>query len=209
MAFPNPNILSAFTGVDENPLSESAAWSGPTEAGQPQLQRLSNQAAAVGSFAGSHRASPSLADIEVYCDVPVLPTSTKGVSLRARIQNAGNTTTMTCYHWTYVVGTGFQWYKVTAGHTFTQIGTTFAPHVLLAGEQLGMSVVGTTISGYYGVAGVWTLVDSRTDASIGGAGLIGASLDDTTGRIDNFGGGAPAAGGTILAPSASMLLLGV
>ena len=191
MSFPTTSVLTSFTGADESPLSEGGAWAGPVESGIAQMRRVSNTVKAAAASGGSYRTGLSSADLEAYLDVITLPTAGNGAIVRLRIQNPGNTTTATCYIWVYIVGTGFQWYKMTAGHTYTQIGATFTPHTLAAGEQLGASVIGTTISGYYGVGGAWTLVDSRTDASISGAGTIGLGADESvTTVLDNFGGGA-------------------
>lgn len=193
MAFPNTTLIDSLQGANSNPIA--APWQGPTENGKGQIQIVSNRAACQAPFSSSANwANIVASEEEAWITVFVLPGGGgAGAFLEIRVQNSGNTATATCYRFVYIPGTGFQLYTLTAGHTFTQIGSTFNPRAMNAGDQLGLSVstgaTTNTISGYYGIGNAFTLVNAFTDSTINGTGTIGFGGDDTTVRFINIGGG--------------------
>lgn len=202
MAFPTNGILSTFTGTDEDPLSEGGNWNGPTETGQNRPKRVSN-AISVTTAPGTAWWTPATfgPDTEVYLDtIPTIPTAGKGIAVQARIVNPGNASTAALYLLVWTNGTGFRYFKMTAGGTFVQIGTTYSGHTLANGEGIGLTVTGTgtvTLTGYYKSSGVWTAIPTGTDASspLNAAGFIGVQVEDNLMSADGFGGGTISAGG--------------
>lgn len=196
--FPVQGILSTFTGANEDPLYETGKWSGPVEAtGATQCQRLSNSAASDSTTPPSESLWVTSVgpDCEAYLDsVPTLPGAGNSVGVFGRIQNPGNSSTAAFYDFIWTNGTGYRFFKMTAGGTFTQIGSTVTTHTMAAGEGIGFSVKGSnpvTLQGYYKSGGTWIACTNATDASspITAAGFIGIFLGDTTVRADGFGGG--------------------
>lgn len=198
---PVTSILSTFTGANEDPLTEGGAWSStPIVNGSTALmQRLSNVAAKSASGTGQARqawVASYAADQEVFCTVPTLPGAGQGVGVFARVQNPGNATTCKAYAGFYTPGTGFRIFSI-SGTTFTQRGSTSAT-TMSAGDKLWLSCNGTSIVLSVFTSGAWTSKVSVTDSNVTGGGQLGIELDDATGRIDDFGGGALKAGGGLL-----------
>lgn len=196
MAFPTTSVLTSFTGADEDPLSEGGNWAGPIRNAQRQAERFTN--------AARHSANPDNTvsgtsywtvtqygpNVEVFATVPELPSSTHGVSVWARIHNPGNATTMEAYLGVYTTDTGFRIFKVTAGATFAQIGSTDAT-VASAGDKIGLEVIGTSLTLYHFTSGSWVSRVTGTDSAITGSGYIGLEFSSniTAGTLDDFGGG--------------------
>lgn len=79
------------------------------------------------------------------------------------------------------------------GGAFTTLAS--PTHTCTNGDNIGIKRVGTAITSWYkAAAGSWTQVSSVTDSSVTGAGHLFATIDDTTGAINNFGGGSLIAG---------------
>ena len=96
---------------------------------------------------------------------------------------------MRSYNFVYKVGSGFEYWRGINGGTYTQLGATIASPALAVGDGLGFRVQGSTLTGYYRKAGVWTALASRTDTVITGAGYAGLELNgaNSNGRADDYG----------------------
>ena len=96
---------------------------------------------------------------------------------------------MRSYNFVYKVGSGFEYWRGVNGGTYAQLGATIASPALAVGDGLGFRVQGSTLTGYYRKAGVWTALASRTDTVITGAGYAGLELNgaNSNGRADDFG----------------------
>lgn len=184
---PRTSILSSFTGADENPLSEGGVWSStPILTSSASLfERLSNQAAANGASARQPYNTTFANDQEAFVTLAT-PTSA-GSGVYCRIQNEG-TASANGYAGQYHTGVGWRIFRVAAGAA-TQIGSTDAT-VAAAGDGLWLSCIGTTITLYHFTGGQWHVRVQVTDSVVAGGGKIGMVCGDTTGRLDDFGGGA-------------------
>jgi hypothetical protein len=195
--FPNvATVLDSGTGTDASPIAGN--WSGPIESGIGQLKRLSNQFASVAnSFSHSYwNAAQFGPDVEVIVTIPTKSASGASCGVWGRIQNPGNTSTCAAYM-VEVGSTGIDIYKLTAGHTYAQLGTRIT-QTITSGDSVGMSIHGTTIESWYKVgAGAWTMLDSQTDSAISGAGYVGLEIDHSDVRCTNFGAGTIVAAGTL------------
>lgn len=83
----------------------------------------------------------------------------------------------------------------TIGGSNTQLSSSVAYGAPSAGDGIGFSAVGTTLTSWLNTGGVWTVLESITDSSITGAASIGFDNNTPTNFIDSFGGGT-----VILAP---------
>jgi len=162
-----------------------------------QAERLSNQAAHSlnpdGTKAGQSYWTPETFGpaTESHATIAVLPGGTTGVAVWARIQNPNNATTMAAYLGVYTNGTGWRLFKVTAGATFAQIGSTDAT-VAVAGDGIWLQCIGTTIRLFHFTGGLWVERCSGLDSAITAAGYIGMEFSigsPNAGRLDDFGGG--------------------
>ena len=140
--------------------------------------------------------------LEAYVDIPVLPTTT-GFGLFLR----GNSTATTCYSLLYALGSpnaiGLYYFSGGSfvGQAGSSINVTFA-----AGDTLGARMVGNVLTLFRKTGGVWSVLGTITDTSnyISGAGYIGCyTYNDTTVRLDNFGGGTVPGGTTTVYPNSA------
>lgn len=194
MPSPTTPVLTSFTGADEDPLSEGAAWAGPTQSGKRQLRRLTNMAhrSATGTAAEgqSYRGAGTGPDSEVYATIATVPTAAgEGVAVWCRIQNPGNATTMTAYLGAWTKGTGWRLFRVHSGGTFVQIGATQATPDPVAGEKIWLDVTGSALALRHFTAGAWVDRVTSTDTNITVAGYIGGEISGGVGDLDEFGGG--------------------
>ncbi len=188
-AFPSGGVLDAFGRADASPLS--GLWSGPVKSTQSPLRLIGGQAASgLASYnSGWYTGSQFGPDMDVFVTVTGLPASGQQITLLARVQNPGSATLMRSYNFVYKVGSGFEYWRGINGGTYTQLGATIASPALAVGDGLGFRVQGSTLTGYYRKAGVWTALASRTDTVITGAGYAGLELNgaNSNGRADDFG----------------------
>lgn len=216
-SFPTTDVLTTFTGADEDPLSEGGDWASSIRwdggGGVPanDLRLVSNQAGPSASGANSHCASywntSFAADQEVFATVGVKCDDGKWCSLAARIQDP-STSGVDFYALEIdaVAGSANDtWsiyrYNDNSGSLVGSLGT----QEFSAGDKIGLEVSGTgatvTLRAYIYTGGVWTQVGSDVEDTSGSritaAGYIGAHMNDTAnaGRWDDFGGGEIVVGG--------------
>lgn len=201
MAFPTTSVLDNFTRADASLYTGN--WTDIAISGEngATLRVISNQlgmssAAASDAFWNASTFGP---DVEAFVTVATLSSSNNGCELYARLTGTGATATGYLIYYERQAGTDiFQVYRLDAGATFVQLGADFTQEVS-AGDSIGLSVVGTTITVWYkAAAGAWTSLGTRTDATYAGTNSrIGVEIDNNTViRLDDFGGGTVVGGGT-------------
>ena len=145
--------------------------------------------------------------MDVFFTVAGLPGNGQELTVLARVQNPGSGSLMRSYNFVYRVGTGFQYWRGVNGGSYAQIGATVSSPVLVVGDGLGFRVQGSTLTGYYRKAGVWTALPSRTDTTIVGAGFAGLELNgaNSGGRADDFAAATVGAAPPAAPPSNTVL----
>lgn len=89
----------------------------------------------------------------------------------------------------------------------TKLGSDFTVSGYGVDSQIGIEIVGTTITVYHKASGgSWSVVTTRTDSTYSAAGYIGLELYDNVTRTDDFGGGTVGGAPTLLP---RLALLGV
>lgn len=195
MAFPTTSVLDSFGQANEDPLSSSGKWSGPTESGHAQLQVTSNTATghSSGSSSSWWNVTTFGPDTEAYITI-----STKGNTgatdyLWINLQTPG-TAGIDGYFiaYNYLAGTDTQEIYRIDNDGFTRLGAAISTEYS-AGDGLGVDNVAGLINVYRNNAG-WASVGNRSDSTYG-TGYIGLGADRDVERLDDFGGGTVTGGG--------------
>jgi len=183
VAFPTTGILDDFNRANEGP-PPSANWTGPWRTAN-LLVVNTNQLARSGGNADAYWNPTTFGpNMEAFATLPVLPVVGAAI-LGGRLQSPGaGTTDGYATSWSPASSGSLVFYR-SDNAALTQLGATVTSTSVSAGDQIGMSVVGSVISWYLN----GSLVDTRSDATYSGAGYIGAGCNDATLRMDNFGGG--------------------
>jgi hypothetical protein len=187
-SFPINGILDNFNRADEGP-PPSASWSSqilPTTSTADPMKTASNFASgSSGNFCSQAWASTPTNNQEAYITTITGAANYFGVWVRA---SAINTSGITAYEARCRdSGTNiflYRWDNDSTRVTLTSVAQTWA-----AGDSLGMSITGSSISVYFkSGAGAWTLVIGPfTDANYT-SGKIGMGVEASA-LLDNFGGG--------------------
>lgn len=187
MAFPTTALKDDFNRTDEAPIA-GGLWTGPIINGHARNRIVSNVAApdAGGNTCTNYLSSSYLADQEIYFTVPTLPESGTGIAMWARIANP-NTGTASAVLAAYDVGSGFRIWDLTNAGTYTQLGSSVAG-TMVAGDKLGLELIGTTVNMYWYTGGTWTTIMTVT-TSLTNNGYIGFGSSGTAVRADDYGGG--------------------
>jgi hypothetical protein len=133
-------------------------------------------------------------DQEVAIDIVVKPSQGDYIALYLRCSDPSSS--QTGYFVSMVTQGGTDTVSVDrfTGFSFTGIGADYSQE-FSAGDKLGASIVGTTISVYRHNGTSWSLLFTRTDSTYSTGNYIGISNEDGTGEYDNFYGGAISEGG--------------
>ena len=181
MAFPVTGVLDDFNRADAITLGANwsnisgAAQDGGISSNQAYNPDASNEAL-------YWNVAQYGADCEAYLSIPVLSAS-NGVSVRARLKDVGGSGS-DGYELYVTFGGNWEIYEITNG-TGTKLGSTVAGGIS-ATDQIGISLVGSTIKGYRNGSEIL----SRTDGTWGASGYIGIYLPNSSiVRLENFGGG--------------------
>lgn len=189
MAFPTTGILDALNvGPTENPLSHGGNWVGMNSGLNLRLNTDGTSFFAQ----GQNSATPSSRiwnpatygpDTEVYITCVKLPASTNYIRLWARISNPG-AAGQTSYMLQWGNGTNNCSIHIESSlGSFSQLAQTTQAYVV--NDVLGFSVVGSTLTAYLN----GTSVLSTTDSTYTSAGSIALGIKDSTGWMQQFGGG--------------------
>jgi hypothetical protein len=186
MAFPTTSLLDALTAA-----ALSANWTTGGVLGDAAAMTENSNGAFSSTGAGASAVwNPTVfgADQEAYATLHVLPAPTAFAQVWVRITNPPSATT-TGYFLRVTPSTGvFNVRKKIAGGSSSSIGT--FSQAVAAFDSFGLSVVGSTLTAWYkSGAGAWVSLGSFVDASIAGGGSVGFSVNDSTVRLTNFGGG--------------------
>lgn len=184
--FPTGTVLDNANRANVSPAG--APWTGGINSATVGLKVVSNQLAQVsGSFPNAVISGPYGPDVDVWVQVPVLPTSGY-VFLGARMLSPAS-------NWS---GYGLVWIPGAQDQYILRRYTSGTPSLLnntgtgklAAGGWVGMRVKGNAISAYSSADGsTWTQQNLTSDLTYTAAGAIGMELGDATVRADNFSGG--------------------
>ena len=130
------------------------------------------------------------ADEEVFCTVTTATGSGATVAIYLRCKDIASAATLDGYALILTEAATDSWgiNTITNG-VVGLIGSTFTQEVA-NGDSIGLRIVGSTLTAWYKASGgSWTQLASRTDSTYAAAGYLALSISDTTGRVDDFGGG--------------------
>lgn len=188
MSFPVNGVLDSFTRADVT-NSLGANWTGVIRAAWGSHGILSNQAYPAGNYRSTYwSASQFGPDCEVYATLPVIGNvgANPYSELWARLQNPGNDGTRNGYFLRLTLSSAYIGKNVAGAETI--LGGSIATPV--SGDKWGLEIIGTTINAYRDSGSGWSLISTKTDSSVSGAGYIGFDNgNDTSARFDEFGGG--------------------
>ena len=183
--FPTTPILSDFSSAGGPPPTGFTNW---VAAG---LVATGGQCAPSGTGlrGGYWTTAMTGADVEVYIDIAVEPSSGGSSTLVARLDTGTTNAYMLVLGETAPDALTLQ--RMDAGVSTTLDSTT---QELAAGDAYGIRCVGQLIEGWVRLDGIWTRKLSAEDATYAGTGSnnkLALLLNDsvTTARYDNFGGG--------------------
>lgn len=187
MAFGQTSILDNFNRADEGP--PMTGWATPALAAG--LKIVTNVCAANAANAlGVWNSILSSADCESWFTVSTATALSGIVYVFGRLKEIASAATLDGYSVSVTEAATDTWAinSVTNG-VATAIGATFNQEVS-NGDAIGICCVGSSIQAWYKASGgSWSMLAERTDGTYAAAGYIGAGITDTTGRIDDFGGG--------------------
>ena len=200
-AFPVSSVVDNFNRANENPLSQSAAWTTGVISGQSALTVATNQC--VGSSAGSNSAYRSTimsgADEEAFVTIATHG-SNNDFAVFARLANPGSAGAVDGYKCQLALG-GTQQIRLQRLDNDVPTQIAAVNQTITGGDGAGIECVGSNIAGYFNDNGAgWAAVTSVADATYGAAGYLGLQQNNTMNVGDDFGGG-------ILAAAAASLLL--
>lgn len=192
--FPTTGLIDNFNRADQNPLADG--WTNRVRTGAVDLRILSNQVAAnAGSHASAYRTTAVGPDSEAYVIIATKAANDGHVGVWARLQTPGTTGTADGYVFAGFTRAGtdeWQLFRMD-NDALTQLGATVTEEIV-AGDSVGIEIIGTTIRGMRKTSGAWEEQLSVTDATYTESGNIGLDLSETTSRGDDFSGGTVVAG---------------
>lgn len=189
MPAPITAVLDTFTRANETPIAGN--WSGPVISGSG-LILTSNRLGSGGIFQSSYwNAAQFGPNCEVYATIAVKPGVGDNMELYARLSTPG--ATVTGYVLRFKGGSPTDQLQLLRRDSGVEVAIGFGDTSALwnVNDKMFLRISGSTIEGwrYNSVAATWTLLCTTTDATYAGAGFIGASIDDSVSRYDDFGGG--------------------
>lgn len=191
MAFPTTPVLDTFTGNNGDDLPVySASWSAIT--GTSNLEIQNNSTTGTVSVCGNSWNVQNFGpNSEVYFTVSTKP-GTGAVAIGfLRGQATGDLTTIDEYEILVVTQAGTDLIQIrrTDNGVATVLGGNISQEVT-DGDGLGLAAFGSNLQAYYRTGGVWSeLSTARADTTYILSGRIGLIVNDTTQRLDDFGGG--------------------
>lgn len=201
MGFPMTSVLDNFNRANTGP-PPSSSWDYPTTSlnvglGLIVSSNLLKVSLTGGGDADSYWKTVCGPDCEAYFTITTFPSGTQdvGINLRGLNPGAGGSggTTFSGYEIDVAAlnTTATLKYFRADSNVYTQLGSTETPGNFVAGDKFGVQMIGSTVQAWRFHSGAWaTYGASRTDATYGGAGIIGAIIGaNATTRLDDFGGG--------------------
>ena len=190
---PATGLLDQFERPNEDPLSQSGAWSETPLFGTGQTLEVLGSAAGQNEgevvAADSFRADEVVGDAEVHARIANVPNNNQWFYLYLHLQDAGAAGVdgyrAAWFHWISTDGLYIQ--KIIDG-----VATTIAGPLAVDpanGDTLLLRRFGLLLELWRKNAGNWTKLLSTLDGSYT-SGRIGLGMDDDDGKWDDFGGGA-------------------
>lgn len=189
MAFPTTAVLDSFNAGALQALSARAGWSAAhANPGTGDFTTDAVPTTAVSTSASDNLWGTGFTDCEVW--VTLGAAGAVEIDLYARWSGSASRNGYSLI-W-LASGTQFSLVRVASGSNTTI--SSVATQGLGAGDSLGMSVIGTSLQGWYKPsAGAWSMLVSATDATYAGSGSIGVDSFSASNTLDAFGGGAATA----------------
>jgi hypothetical protein len=196
VAFPTTPVLDNFNRANGVIGSDWLAAFGDTI---PAINTNAAMGGGAGWFGAVWAPSGSVAsfgpDVEAYYTLTSADASSQTAMVLGRVANPTSGSTYNGYGARIVAGQLIIGKYTASVYTQLVAGASITP---AAGDKIGISCVGSTISLWYAPAGTWpgTANHSVTDTSFTGAGAIAVDWNQTganTNGMDDFGGGTIAA----------------
>lgn len=189
MPFPTTTVLDDFNTGANQALSTRAGWSASHCVGFGDFTTDAVPTKAVSASQGDNIWGTQFTDVEAYFTIADWTGGSGSWQLYARF---GTAAAQNGYRVSHFTGT-ILLQTVTGGGTSNLASASLT---LAAGDAMGISCIGSLITGYTKVgAGDWTAFGSATDATYAGPGNIGAVAQAAGLNMDSFGGGAFVTGG--------------
>ena len=187
-------VLDNFTGGDENPIATN--WSGPIRSGDSQLERLSNKLAhTAGSSGGSYYDITTFGpDVEAFITLDTLNVEDGSAHSHLIVRGNGFGTSSPTGYSVYIfrnAGASNDWLTAARWNgtgSYVDLGASVNIGDWVAGEKIGIRVIGNTITGWRYTGGSWSEILSRTDSTYAASGSVGLwDQTDSGARWDDFG----------------------
>lgn len=191
MAFPTTGVLDGFNRADGALGSNWTAepWNDTATGFAISSNTVRGNAATFSYDWAWYNAASYGPDVEVYIDVTVAGSSE--YYLAARITSPSGSASTGDGYAVYQKGTILQFARFDNGAE-TILGSDDTVTTLATGDGFGFEIIGSTLTAYRRVSGVWSQYGTtRTDSTYSAGGFIGMGLyeDSRTAQLDNFGGG--------------------
>lgn len=200
-AFPTAAVVDNFNRADENPLSQSGAWTTGIISGHAALTVGANQC--VGSTASTNSAyrTTIMSGADEECFVTLATHgSNNEFAVYARLANPGAASSVDGYKAQLSLGGTLQ-VRIQRVDNDTPTNIATVNQTIDGGDSVGLECIGSTIAAYFNDDGAgWASVTSVADATYSAAGYIGLHDNNQFNVADDFGGG------VIAAAAASLLL---
>lgn len=184
-----PNLISDFTGADENPLSEGGNWGSPIDSSLPTnvLQKIGNSAsgATVGDCYSYWTPGDFGPDVEAYI---TFSTWANGGGILLRVQEEGGAGTWDGYRIRFSPPSTPQISRVDNAVITNLTLTGSVTATWASGDKLGASCQGSVIRiwRFPSAGSAWALHGTANDATYPNDGKIGVYCNSTTIRADDF-----------------------
>lgn len=185
---PTTPVRDNFNRADSANLG--ANWTSLTAA---QIGISSNQADGVsGNCLSYYNVEEYGAAQESYVTIAVKPATGETAAVYVRMKDVASILTLDCYLAGLIPQAGTDLVRVQ--RVDNAVATTLGSDIsqeFNAGDKLMLRAIGSTLSiwRYDAGTGVWTQIGTRTDSTYLAGGRIGMIIQNTTTRLDDFGGG--------------------
>lgn len=183
MSFPTTPVLDTFSDTEGPPMT---GWATPTGVSGLRSAAGVCQADAANAF-GIWNSILSGADAEVYTTITTATGAGQTIGLFVRAKDIGSAATIDTYGLTILeAGTDAWTLQIYTNGVPSSIGASFDQEVA-DGDIVGLRIIGNVLYAFLNGVEIASRTDDSNTYPL--AGYIGAAISDTTGRIDNFGGG--------------------
>lgn len=180
MAFPTTGILDDFDRADEGP-PPSASWTGPWLQAD-ELKVVGNQCTSNG--AGDAYWNPETFGPDTEAFDTLRSAATTDLGIRLTTPGAGTTDGYMVRH----LSSSLRAFRVDDA-ILTQLGASLTDSSSGIGDKFGAEMIDSDLVLLVTIAGVWTPMLTRSDATYATDGYIGIHHTGSTGLVDDFGGG--------------------